>query len=81
MKYRDFILEQKDNMIEELMRFVSYRSVFDQSTVTKEHPFGNGGAHYVRWSYDDNGEGHRGEDRCLTAKMRRLCKDIITDKN
>ena len=42
MKYRDFILEQKDNMVEELMRFVSRGSVFDKSTVTKEHPFGGG---------------------------------------
>ena len=42
MSYRDFILEQKDNMIEELMRFVSINSVFDKSTVTKEHPFGAG---------------------------------------
>ena len=42
MKYREFILDQKDNMIEELMRFVSYNSVFDSSTVTKEHPFGAG---------------------------------------
>ena len=42
MKYRDFILEQKDNMVEELMRFVSRGSVFDKSTVTKEHPFGSG---------------------------------------
>ena len=42
MKYREFILGQKDNMIEELMRFVSRGSVFDKSTVTKEHPFGAG---------------------------------------
>lgn len=42
MKYRQFIIEQKDNMLEELMRFVSINSVFDKSTVTKEHPFGAG---------------------------------------
>ncbi len=45
MKYREFILDQKDNMLEELMRFVSINSVFDKSTVTKEHPFGIGVAH------------------------------------
>ena len=42
MSYRNFIIDQKDNMLEELMRFVSINSVFDKSTVTKEHPFGAG---------------------------------------
>ena len=42
MKYREFIINQKDNMIEELKRFVSINSVFDKSTVNKEHPLGQG---------------------------------------
>ena len=42
MKYRDFIVAEKENMIEELKRFVSINSVFDKSTVSKEHPFGAG---------------------------------------
>lgn len=44
------------------------------------YPFGNGGAHYNRALYDENGE-FRGwsEDRCLTAKMRRLSEDILAD--
>ena len=42
MKYKDFILEQKDNMIEELMRFISYNSVHDESTVAEGAPFGIG---------------------------------------
>ena len=42
MKYKEFILSAKDNMIEELMRFVSINSVFDKESVTKEHPFGEG---------------------------------------
>ena len=42
MKYREFIDNHKDEMIEELMRFVSINSVFDSKTVTKEHPFGDG---------------------------------------
>ena len=42
MSYRNFIIDQKDNMLEELMRFVSINSVFDKTTVTKEHPFGAG---------------------------------------
>lgn len=42
MKYRDFIIDQKDNMIEELMRFVSINSVYDGSSLSKEKPFGNG---------------------------------------
>ena len=42
MKHKKFLLEQKDNMIEELMRFVSINSTYDEKTVTKEHPFGAG---------------------------------------
>ena len=42
MKYREFLIGQKDNMFEELMRFISYDSVYDEKTKTKEHPFGAG---------------------------------------
>lgn len=42
MKYDEFLKENKDNMLEELMRFVSINSVYDEKTVTKEHPFGAG---------------------------------------
>lgn len=42
MKYRDYLLEQKDNMIEELKKFVSINSVYDKSTVAKGKPFGEG---------------------------------------
>ena len=42
MKYREFINQHKDEMIEELKKFVSINSVFDKSTQTKEHPFGQG---------------------------------------
>lgn len=42
MKLNEFIINNKDNMIEELMRFVSINSVYDEKTVTKEHPFGAG---------------------------------------
>ena len=42
MKYREFLIKEKDNMIEELLRFLSINSVYDESTVTKERPYGNG---------------------------------------
>ena len=42
MKYRNFLISEKDNMIEELKRFLSINSVFDESTVSKEKPYGNG---------------------------------------
>ena len=44
------------------------------------HPFGNGGAHYTRALYGTDGSflGWSG-NRCLTSKMRRLCRDIITE--
>lgn len=46
----------------------------------KLYPFGNGGAHYNRAIYDKRGQFKEwSEHRCITAKMRRLCKDIITD--
>ena len=47
----------------------------------KYHPFGNGGAHYHRSILDDNGLFVKPEEKakCLTAKMRRLCKDIIKE--
>ena len=42
MKYKQFLIDQKDNMIEELMRFVSHNSVYDESTATEKAPFGAG---------------------------------------
>lgn len=42
MKYREFIDNHKDEMIEELKRFVSINSIFDKSTSNREHPFGQG---------------------------------------
>ena len=45
-------------------------------------PYGNGGAHYNRALYDDDGGFVGwGDDMCLTAKMRRLCEDIIHENN
>ena len=45
------------------------------------HTYGNGGAHYNRAIYDRRGQFKEwSEHRCITAKMRRLCKDIIIDK-
>ena len=47
----------------------------------KAYPYGYGGAHYNRAIYDKNGQFQEwSEHRCITAKMRRLCKDIISDK-
>ena len=47
----------------------------------KAYPYGNGGAHYNRAIYDDQGGFKEwSEHRCITAKMRRLCKDILPDK-
>lgn len=44
----------------------------------EQYPYGNGGAHYNRALYDDEGKFIGwSEDRCLTAKMRRLNADII----
>lgn len=46
----------------------------------KLYPYGNGGAHYDRALYDKDGKFEAwSEHRCVTAKMRRLCKDIIQD--
>ena len=46
----------------------------------KLYPYGNGGAHYDRALYDADGKfTDWSEHRCITAKMRRLCKDIIHD--
>ena len=42
MKLNDFIINNKDTMIEELMRFISINSVYDEKTVTKDRPFGAG---------------------------------------
>ena len=42
MKYREFLLNQKDNMINELKKFVSIDSVYDEKTVSKEKPYGAG---------------------------------------
>ena len=47
----------------------------------KMYPYGNGGAHYDRAIYDQRGHFKEwSEHRCITAKMRRLCKDIINDR-
>ena len=47
----------------------------------KAYPYGNGGAHYDRAMYDANGNFTGwSEHRCITAKMRRLAKDIIKAK-
>ena len=42
MKFKEYLKGQKDNMIEELMRFVSYNSVYDESTIKDGAPFGEG---------------------------------------
>ena len=42
MKYIEFLEAQKDNMMNELMEFVSINSVNDESTVKKGAPFGEG---------------------------------------
>ena len=64
MKYREFILAEQENMIEELKRFVSINSVFDKSTITKEHPFGQGVAKALDY-VAKLGENHGFEvDRC-----------------
>jgi len=49
MKYKDYIQEQKDNLIEEVMRFVTINSVYDASTVSKEKPFGAGVARALNY--------------------------------
>ena len=49
MKYKTWIREQKDNLIEELMRFVSINSVFDESTKSKQFPFGKGVARALEY--------------------------------
>lgn len=57
-KYREYIIGQKDNMIEELMRFVTINSTYDEKTVTKEQPFGAGVARaldYVAKLGESNG--------------------------
>ena len=47
----------------------------------KAYPYGNGGAHYDRAMYDADGNFTGwSEHRCITAKMRRLAKDIIKAK-
>ena len=42
MTYREFLEEQRINMVEELMNFVSIDSVYDSKTATKEMPYGKG---------------------------------------
>ena len=42
MKHRQYLIEQKDNMLEELMGLVSINSTYDEKTVSKDHPFGVG---------------------------------------
>ena len=42
MKYDEFLKKSKDEMLEELMKYVAINSVYDEKTVTKEHPFGAG---------------------------------------
>lgn len=42
MKYKDFLKENNDRMIKELMKFVSIDSVYDEKTVSKGIPFGQG---------------------------------------
>lgn len=42
MKSKEFLVLQKDNMIDELMKFVSINSVHDESTVKEGAPFGEG---------------------------------------
>ena len=51
------------------------------NTVGADQPFRYRGAHYNRAIYDRRGQFKEwSEHRCITAKMRRLCKDIIIDK-
>lgn len=48
----------------------------------KAYPYGNGGAHYNRAMYDKDGNfTDWSANRCLTAKMRRLCRDIIRERD
>jgi len=49
MKYRNYLISEKDNMIEELMKFLSINSVYDESTVSKEKPYGNGVAEALEY--------------------------------
>ena len=42
MKAKEYLIGQKDNMIEELMRFVSHNSVYDALTIEAGSPFGAG---------------------------------------
>ena len=64
MKYKQYLIEQKDNMIEELMRFVSHNSVYDGSTVQEGAPFG-AGVHDALEYVAKLGEQHGFEvDRC-----------------
>lgn len=42
MSYKQFIKANKDFMLEELMRFVSIDSTYDESTVSRDTPFGKG---------------------------------------
>lgn len=49
MKYRDFLINEKGNMIEELKRFLSINSVYDENTVSKEKPYGNGVAEALEY--------------------------------
>lgn len=45
-----------------------------------DQPYGNGGAHYHRSILDENGKFDTfAKGKCITAKMRRLCKNIITE--
>ena len=49
MTYREFLEEQRVNMVEELMNFVSIDSVYDSKTVSKEMPYGKGVANALNY--------------------------------
>ena len=42
MKYRKYLIAEKENMIEELKKFLSINSVYDETTVSKDKPYGKG---------------------------------------
>lgn len=64
MTYREFLEEQRVNMVEELMNFVSIDSVYDAKTVSKEMPYGKGVSNALNY-VAKLGERHGFEvDRC-----------------
>ena len=64
MKYKEFLLNEKENMIEELKKFVSINSVHDESTIKEGAPFGEG-VHKALEYVAKLGEQHGFEvDRC-----------------